>query len=278
MDKFTLNEGQIDLYHDDCFNVFPLIPDGSIDTIIADLPYGTTENKWDICLPLDKLWDEYKRMLKSNGVVVLFGSQPFTTDLINSNRNWFKYEWIWDKGRPFGFIHAKNKPLKQHENILIFSNGTTNHKNSSVNRMTYNPQGLVIPKKPIIGTNGKKKFKNNITARPSHKDTIATEFTNYPKSIIKFVEHNVGDKLERHPTQKPLELLEYLVKTYTNDSETVLDNTMGSGTTGVACINTNRKFVGVELYENYFKIAIERCQIAHKQLSTKTYTHLSDLF
>jgi site-specific DNA-methyltransferase (adenine-specific) len=233
----------ISLYNNDCFDIFPLIKDKSIDAIICDLPYGTTQNKWDSVLPLNKLWIEYKRILKPNGVVVLFAQIPFSITLGHSNLDWLKYEWIWDKKLGSGSLNVKKMPLKRHENILVFSKG----------RITYNPQMT------------KGRFRNKSTSKPSAnkgnygkiehlKDNFNDDY--YPTSILEFTNANVRARV--HPTEKQLPLMEYLVQTYTNEGDTVLDNTMGSGTTGVACVNTNRKFIGIEKDENYFNIAQKR--------------------
>ena len=229
------------------------LPEQSIDLILCDLPFQTTECEWDKMIPFTALWKEYNRVLKPNKAVVLFGSQPFTTTLIQSNLQDFKYEWIWVKNRPTNFVHSKNKPMKKHENICVFSSGTTVHESQSKDRMPYYPQNLV----PIEKTTHTKKASEYTDAffqqRKSHGE-FTREFTNYPHSILEFSTDQEG----LHPTAKPVALLEYLIETYTLEGETVLDNTMGSGSTGVATVNTDRKFVGIELDPNYFKIASER--------------------
>ena len=230
------------LVNADCFDVFPFIEDKSIDAIICDLPYGTTQNKWDSVLPLDKLWSEYKRILKDSGCVVLFGNQPFTTDLIFSNRNWFKYEIIWDKGRASGHLNAKIMPLRKHDNILIFAKKKT----------TYNPQF----------TNGDAytRTSKSETCRGNygkHEDsTIVNDGYRYPTTI--FYEPIGRQQNKTHPTEKPIGLLEMLIKTYTNEGDTVLDNTMGSGTTNLACLKLNRKSIGIEKEKQYYDVAVRR--------------------
>ena len=241
------------LFNKDCLEVMKDIPDKSIDMILCDLPYGTTACKWDSIIPFDKLWEQYERVIKDNGAIVLFGSQPFTSSLIMSNIKLFKYEWIWLKSRAVGFNNAKNKPMGKHENIIVFSKGTC--ANCSPRLMKYYPQGLVVFNKIVNGIKASKTDKDGHGFdRPSKKKEHLQEFTNYPNTQLVFP--NEGKTV--HPTQKPVDLLEYLIRTYTNENETVLDNCMGSGSTGVACVNTNRNFIGIELDENYFNIAKER--------------------
>lgn len=247
---FTLHLG-------DCLELMRELPDASVDMVLCDLPYGTTACKWDSVIPFEPLWEQYKRVIKGPGAIVLTASQPFTSALIMSNLDWFKYQWVWEKDKGNNFMHAKNMPIKFHEDVCVFSSGTTVHASQSKNRMPYNPQGLVkVDKKwsrPKHYENG-----HNLS-RESHKLDRVIEFENYPRSIIKF---SNSDNRERglHPTQKPVALMEYLIRTYTNEGDTVLDNTMGSGTTGVACINTGRRFIGMERDPGYFKTAKQRIQ------------------
>lgn len=247
-------EFMVELKQGDCLELMKNIPDGSVDMILCDLPYGTTACKWDNVIPFEPLWEQYKRVIKPNGSVVLFGSEPFSSRLRLSNLKWYKYDWIWEKNRPTGFQHAKNMPLKAHEDIIVFSLGKMGHKNLLKNkRMKYNPQG--IQECFLVQKSSTNRFGNIAGKRPSHKQyTIQTE-KNYPKSILRFPKE---DKGRLHPTQKPVALLEYLIKTYTNVGETVLDNCMGSGSTGVACVNTGRNFIGIELDEHYFEISKNR--------------------
>lgn len=245
------------IYNQDCLEGMKYIDDKSIDMILCDLPYGTTACKWDTIIPFDKLWIQYERIIKQDRAIVLTGSQPFTSELIHSNLKLFKYEWIWLKKRfNSGFAHAKNKPLKKHENIVVFSYGNTIHKSQSKNRMMYNPQGLVptVRKRKTYSTTDV-----SFGKRPSHRDTIQ-EYTNYPQSIIEFdlSEIDLINNKPIHPTQKPVALFEYLIKTYTNEGEVVLDNCIGSGTTAIACINTKRNYIGFELDEHYYEVAKER--------------------
>lgn len=247
----------IDLRRGDCLDVMGTIADGSIDLVCADLPYATTSMEWDQVIPFEPLWSHYRRLLKSRGTVVLTASQPFTTDLIQSNREWFKYELIWKKTVVGGFVHAKNKPLKAHENIILFSPATTVHESQTLNRMTYQPQGLTRIHKKHFRPKARTE-KSVVGSRPSHTTHTTgytQEWTGYPTSIIEIANPNNGNV---HPTQKPVALMEYLIRTYSNEGETVLDNCFGSCTTGIAAINTNRNFIGIEKDEKYFNIGKAR--------------------
>lgn len=244
------------LMQGDCLELMQKIPDNSIDMILCDLPYGVTECRWDSIIPFEKLWQQYNRIIKKNHVICLFGSEPFSTKLRMSNIKNFKYDWIWLKNNCTGFVHAKNMPLKNYEIISVFSNGSIGHQNLlKENRMIYYPQGLVPCEKFHHGK--QKKFHGIYGKRPSHQEIVKQSFTNYPKMVLRFnSEHGL------HPTQKPVALLEYLIKTYTSKNATVLDNCMGSGSTGVACLNANRNFIGIEKEEVYFKIAEKRiCEV-----------------
>ncbi len=255
----------IDLRKGDCLELMQDIPDKSIDAIIADLPYGTTACKWDTVIPFEPLWEQYERIIKDDGAIVLFGSQPFTSALIMSNPKLFKYQWIWVKTKKTGFTNGKNRPLTQHEDVLVFSKA--NVANGSKLMMKYNPQGLLPLNKIRKGDKNKSEgdFNGQKYYRPSQSKDYIQEFTNYPTTVLNFPSE--GKIL--HPTQKPVALIEYLIKTYTNEGEAVLDNTMGSGTTGVACVNTNRSFIGIELDDKYFEIAEKRINdaITQKQLT-----------
>ena len=234
------------LVNADCFDVFPLIADKSVDAIIADLPYGTTQNKWDnSVLPLDLLWQNYQRILKDSGVVILTADGIFTGVLMMSNPKWFKYKLIWDKKSTTGFLNAKKMPLRRHEDVLIFAKGKT----------TYNP---------IMETRGKPRNKGSYNKKKGDGDMCYGSFKNitsfnneyYPTSIIEV--SNANQKAKQHPTEKPVDLMEWLIKTYTNENEIVLDNTMGSGTTGLACLKTNRQFIGIEKEKQYYDVAVRR--------------------
>lgn len=218
------------------------IPNKSIDMILCDLPYGTTHNKWDNVIPMEPLWEQYNRIIKDHGAIVLFSQMPFGASLIMSNPKMFRYEWIWEKNQAAGFLNAKKMPLRKHENILVF------YKHLP----TYNPQGLIKLDEPIQKEGSANRNGKNYGV--ADKSFIRTH-KNYPTDIITF-----SKDTGYHPTQKPVDLLEYLIKTYTNEGDLVLDNCMGSGSTGVACVNTNRDFIGMELNEEYFKIACERIE------------------
>ena len=232
----------IELWQGDCLELMKDIPDASVDMILCDLPYGTTSNKWDSIIPLDLLWEQYERVIKDNGSIVLTASQPFTTVLASSNLKNFRYEWIWNKQNSTGFQLANKRPLKKHENILVFYK----------KQPTYNPQGL----KKYNKTNRRGRVGENWDEMENN--VYIQKWTNYPTQSL----HFKHDKEKKHPTQKPVALFEYLIKTYTNEGELVLDNCMGSGTTGVACKNLKRKFIGIELDETYFNLAKERIESA----------------
>lgn len=245
----------IELFQGNCLDLMKDIPDKSVDMVLCDLPYGTTDCKWDSVIPFESLWEQYNRIIKDNGAICLFGSEPFSTYLRMSQIDKYKYDWIWvkSKGSCSGFVHAKNMPLKQHEIISVFSKAPIGHISLlKEKRMRYNPQGLIY--KPTKESS-KRKFGSTVGNRPSHVTEYVREYTNYPVSIL-----NIDSEKGLHPTQKPVALLEYLIRTYTNESETVLDNCMGSGSTGVACVNTNRNFIGIELDTHYFQVAKERIE------------------
>lgn len=233
----------LQLFKGDCLEVMKSIPDASIDAIITDPPYGTTACKWDLVIPFDLMWEQLNRIIKPNGAIVLFGSQPFTSSLIMSNIKFFKYSLVWDKKMKVGMMNCKRMPLRQHEDILIF------YKKQSI----YNPQMTkgVMRNKKIQPT---KDFQTYGQIKPI--DNFNDNY--YPSSILQF--SNSNQKVKFHPTQKPVALIEYLIKTYTNEKETVLDFTMGSGTTGVACKNLNRKFIGIEMDNKYFELAKNRIE------------------
>lgn len=237
----------IKLEHGDCLKLMKDIPDKSIDMILCDLPYGTTRNKWDRVIPLDLLWIDYRRIIKDSGTIVLFAQTPFDKILGSSNLKWLRYEWIWQKNNATGFLNAKFMPMKIHENILIFYK----------NKPTYNPQMRFGFKKYLCKSGRASTNYNKVKGATISE---STDGSRYPIDILNFK----YDKEKCHPTQKPVALLEYLIKTYTNENETVLDNCMGSGSTGVACVNTNRNFIGMELDEKYFNIANSRVNEATK--------------
>jgi len=241
----------IELLHGECLEEMDKLIKKcvQVDAIITDPPYGTTACKWDSVIPFIPMWERLNKLIKPNGAIVLFGSQPFTSALIMSNVSMFKYSWKWDKRRVGGFTNAKLKPLKLFEDINVFSMGKT--ANCNKNNMIYYPQGLKKIHKISNSSNDKTKTGY---ARPSTTGKYIQTHTNYPKELIEFK----LDKNRQHPTQKPVALMGYLIKTYTNENELVLDFTMGSGTTGLACKNLNRKFIGIEKEEKYFNIAKNR--------------------
>lgn len=239
------------LFQGDCLDIMPLIPDKSVQLILADLPYNVTGLKWDSIIPLNKLWEQYERIVKPNGAIVLTAMQPFTTELIISNKKMFKYTWVWNKVKPGNFLTAKLKPMQNHEDIVIFSKANT--ANCNKNNMLYIPQ---LEKREKV-RKYKKEADSDIYAR---KNTTSIEYTTdfkYPKSILEI--SNANQKHKLHPTQKPLELMKYLISTYSNENDMVLDNTMGSGTTCLAAKELNRKFIGIEKEPKYYEIACQRC-------------------
>jgi DNA modification methylase len=234
----------IQLHHGDCLKIMPSMPDKSIDMILCDPPYGSTACKWDVVIPFEPLWKEYKRIIKDRGCIALFGSEPFSSHLRISNIKDYKYDWVWKKNRATGVLNAKRQPLRNIEQICVF------------NVIEYFPQNLLEVNIP--SRNSKKDYDNYGSG--TCKKYIQ-QYTNYPTQVLEF------NSVQRtiHSTQKPVSLLEYLIKTYTLENETVLDNCMGSGSTGVACINTNRNFIGMEKEKKYFEIAKKRIEEAKSQ-------------
>ena len=233
------------IYNEDCLEGMKRIDDKSIDMILCDLPYGTTQNKWDSVIPLDELWKEYKRIIKDNGVIVLTSQGIFTAKLMLSNEKWFKYKLVWVKSKATNFLNAKKQPLRKHEDICVFYN----------KQPQYNPQ--MTEGEPY----DKGVRKNQLTGsygdfNPVH---VKSEGMRYPTDVVYFKTAESEGKVY-HSTQKPVALFEYLIKTYTDEGEIVLDNCIGSGTTAVACLNTNRYFIGFEKEENYYNIANERIE------------------
>ena len=237
------------IYHGDCLEVMKGIPDKSIDMILCDLPYGTTACKWDTIIPFEPLWEQYKRIIKDNGAIVLTGSQPFTSALVMSNPKWFKYEWIWDKKRSSNFALANKIPMKTHENVLVFY----------LKLPTYNPQMEIG--KPYNKEKYNKVNNSQITNDKIFKINTKNNGTRFP-TTIKYFSQNWTRQQQSHPTQKPVALFEYLIKTYTNEGDLVLDNCAGSGTTGVACRNLKRNFILIERELEYVKIAEDRLYVA----------------
>ena len=227
----------INLMQGDCLDRMKEIPDGSVDMVLTDPPYGTTACKWDSIIPLEPMWEQLKRIIKPRGAIVMTASQPFTSILGASNIEWLRYSWVWRKSAATGHLNAKKMPMKNHEDVMVFY----------AKQPTYNPQGLVDFGKVVRRGN------NGGCYGVSGKQNLQ-EKTGYPRTVQEF--KSEGKTV--HPTQKPVALMEYLIKTYTNEGETVLDFTMGSGSTGVACVNTNRNFIGIELDPDYFEIAKKR--------------------
>lgn len=247
-----------ELYHGDCLEVMQSLQDNSIDMVLCDLPYQMTACKWDVLIPFDRLWESYKRVCKKDAAIVLFGSEPFSSYLRLSNINNFRYDWIWHKSSSGGFATAKKRPMKYHEIISVFYD----------KQPVYNPQfqkyadscykrfkdGEFVNKTNCLGKNNIQQMNSNINSK------ISFNHGKYPETVqfFKSVPNCNGTKL--HPTQKPVELLEYMIKTYSNENDIILDNCMGSGSTGIACLNTNRKFIGIELDDNYFNVAKQRIE------------------
>ena len=244
---------EIRLIQGDCLEKMRDIPDVSIDAIITDPPYGTTACKWDSVIPFEPMWEQLHRITKVNGAIVLFGSEPFSSALRMSNIKNYKYDWIWEKTKAGNFASCRKNPMKYHEIISVFYRSFP----------TYNLFNLVRLDKPV--KSGRKNKGGNLGHASNGDIRYLQKETGFHRSIIKF-SNKSGKGYSFHPTQKPVDLLEYLIKTYTNEGDTVLDFTMGSGTTGVACVNTNRDFIGIELDEGYFNIAQNRIEEAKKNI------------
>lgn len=241
---------KIRLFHGDCLEVLPTLEAGSVDMVLADPPYGTTACAWDSVIDLPSMWKELKRVIKPNGAIVLFGSQPFTSVLITSNLPMFKHCWVWRKSCGAGFLNAQNAPIKYHEDIAVFSHGAT--ANKSNRRMNYNPQGT----KRVERYRADRRRSDTIGDRPSRSGGYTQTRANFPVSVLDFP----NERTMFHPTQKPVALLRYLLNTYTDKGNTVLDFCMGSGSTGVACVLEGRSFIGIEqdAEHGYFEIAQKR--------------------
>jgi DNA modification methylase len=252
----------MNLMNGDCLQLMDTVPDKSVDMILADLPYGTTANKWDSPIDAAKLWEHYKRIIKPDGVIVLFAAQPFTTHLISSNLDMWRYNWVWQKESGSNFLNSHYEPLKITEDICVFSFASVG--SLSKNKIKYNPQGLVevnIQKKNKPNSKFRENFGYGGGNNLLNSDKEFTQkYTNYPTNILRFDR----DKDGFHPTQKPVELLEYLIRTYSNEGEVVMDNTMGSGSTGVAAVNLGRDFIGIEMNTDYFNIAKQRIEKVNK--------------
>ena len=239
------------LFHGDCLDVMSTLPDGCVDMVFADLPYGTTQNAWDSLIPFDKLWEAYRRVVKEDGAIVLTAQPPFDKVLACSNLKDFRYEWIWEKNKATGHLNAKKMPMKAPENILVFyrklptynPQKTTGHK----------PMNAVLPRDNIPEPDKKRNY-NHVDKRLGNSGGGTDR---YPRDVLYFPVINNDDPLKFHPTQKPVELIEYFIKTYSNPGDTILDNCMGSGSTCIACINTDREYIGIEFGEEYYHQADE---------------------
>jgi len=252
-----MSDGKKEILLGDCLELMKDIPNGSIDMILCDLPYGTTNCKWDIIIPFEKLWEQYYRITKPNAAIVLFSTQPFTTALISSNMKDFRYSLIWDKIRAAGFLNANRMPLKQHEDINVFYKM----------QPTYNPQKYIDKPYDKTKYNGNKLDKNVLGAYTSQSSK--NEGERFPKSILTFSQ-NWRRQDQIHPTQKPVELMEYLIKTYSNEGDLILDNCAGSGTTAIACLNTNRQFIVMEKEQKYYDIILKRVGDFNKNFEPQT--------
>ena len=248
------------IYNEDCLIGMKKIPDESVDCIICDLPYGTTQNQWDIVIPLDDLWLQYKRVIKKNGAIVLFSQMPFTAILACSNLEMLKYEIIWQKESPTGFLNSKFAPMKIHENILVFSKSSAGVVKDKSKAMVYNPQ-MVKGCKPYVCKRGNQS--KNYGKLNSKSWITVSNGDRFPTDLVYFGR----DKEKIHPTQKPVDLIRYLVRTYTNVGGCVLDNCIGSGTTAIACIREKRNFIGFELNKEYYDKACKRIQLEMAQPS-----------
>ena len=245
----------MELIHGDCLVEMKSIPDKSIDMILCDLPYGTTACKWDVVIPFDKLWEQYRRIIKDNGAIVLFGSEPFSSHLRLSNLSWYKYDYVWLKTKATGFQNAKIQPMRKHEIISIFYS----------KQCQFNQQNLIKLDKPIKSGRERKRNDEQHRLGVAGKTDYYTQFTGWQTSVLSFPNPSGAGHL--HPTQKPVELIRWLIRTYTNEGDLVLDNCMGSGTTAVACIKEKRHFIGYEITKEYFDIAQERIKQEQSQLT-----------
>lgn len=244
------------IFLEDCIEGMKRIPDGSVDMILTDPPFGTTDNFWDKCLPMSEMWEQFNRVTKVNAAIVIFAQLPFAVDVINANRKMFRYEWVWQKPMPVGFLNAQKMPMRCHENILVFYRKLP----------TYNPQWMYGKPYTKIADKywncyGKAKWKGDVV-------TKSADGRRYPRDVLTFNNWDFGKR--DHPTGKPVDLLEYLIKTYTNEGELVLDACMGSGSTAVAAVNTGRYFVGFETYDKYYEVALRRIEEARNGGSKET--------
>lgn len=252
----------IRLYHGDCLELMSDISDGSIDMILCDLPYGTTACKWDTIIPFKALWEQYNRIIKENGIIALFGSQPFSSLLVSSNLKMYRHEWIWIKNRGSNFANTVREPMKEHESIFIFSNG----------KWTYNKQ--MQPRTGGGASRTEYRIDYNTQNREAYRKFEGRKNQTLTKLRVPSTWQKFNVEVGLHPTQKPVSLLEYLIRTYTQEDEVVLDNCMGSGSTGMACVNTNRRFIGIEKEKRYFDIATDRIN-KHREICKEKFIQLT---
>jgi len=263
-----MSDGKKEILLGDCLELMKNIPNGSIDFICCDLPYGTTQNKWDSVLPFDKLWSEYERILKPNGVVCLFGDLGFKARVILSNEKMFKYDLIWDKVVPSGFLNANKMPMRRHESIMVFGGNKFNKIMKPRNPNSHSLGRI----ENYTKSRGKAEQSNYGEITDKKINVIADYSIKNPDTILEFSKGNGRGKYKRlHPTQKPVDLIEWLIKTYTNEGDLVLDNTAGSGTTAIACLNTNRQFIVMEKEQKYYDIILKRVGDFNKKFETQTF-------
>jgi site-specific DNA-methyltransferase (adenine-specific) len=237
------------LFHGDCLEVMSTLPDGCVDMVFADLPYGTTQNSWDSLIPFDKLWEAYTRVVKEDGAIVLTAQPPFDKVLACSNLKDFRYEWIWEKNKATGHLNAKKMPMKAHENVLVFYRKLPTYNPQKT--VGHKPMNAVLPRDHIPEPDKKRNY-NHVDKRLGN---VGGGTDRYPRDVLYFPVINNDDPLKFHPTQKPVSLIEYFIKTYSNPGDTILDNCMGSGSTCIACINTEREYIGIEFGEEYYNLA-----------------------
>ena len=239
------------LYRGECIEIMSTLPDGCVDMVFADLPYGSTQNSWDSLIPFDKLWEAYTRVVKEDGAIVLTAQPPFDKVLACSNLKDFRYEWIWEKNKATGHLNAKKMPMKAHENVLVFYRKLPTYNPQKT--VGHKPMNAVLPRDNIPEPDKKRNY-NHVDKRLGN---VGGGTDRYPRDVLFFPVINNDDPLKFHPTQKPVSLIEYFIKTYSNPGDTILDNCMGSGSTCIACINTEREYIGIEFEEEYYKLAQE---------------------
>jgi site-specific DNA-methyltransferase (adenine-specific) len=237
------------LYRGECIEIMSTLPDGCVDMVFADLPYGTTQNSWDSLIPFDKLWEAYTRVVKEDGAIVLTAQPPFDKVLACSNLKDFRYEWIWEKNKATGHLNAKKMPMKAHENVLVFYRKLPTYNPQKT--VGHKPMNAVLPRDHIPEPDKKRNY-NHVDKRLGN---VGGGTDRYPRDVLYFPVINNDDPLKFHPTQKPVSLIEYFIKTYSNPGDTILDNCMGSGSTCIACINTEREYIGIEFEEEYYNLA-----------------------